>query len=294
MRISVALTTYNRSGGLCRTLESISKQTRLPDELIISDNASQDNTSEIAAQWAPHFKGFKYIRNPENIGMPGNLNKAISETGGDLVVNLHDADRYEPELIERCEALMAQNPSVGMIFWASDRNYMVDRQISPITDGREFFKLHYLGKTSSKIWGTAMVRREVYDKLMPFDARFNAWADVDMWMRISLDWQIGYISDPLMELYDEEGQFKVWNWEKALLIQQMFFLNICRHFEEYPAEMNSALRIQLKTLKLHWWRFVLGRIKNREWSKLFEAPRYYQPYHSYPEIIRPYLGREFY
>ena len=104
--LSVVITTYRRPEGLDRTLTSLSIQTRMPDEVIVSDNASPDHTQEIAKKWAPSFKGFKYLRNQENIGMPGNLNNAINATSGDLIINLHDADRYYPELLEKAEAIL--------------------------------------------------------------------------------------------------------------------------------------------------------------------------------------------
>ena len=63
MRLSVVVTTYNRSGDLDRTLESLSVQTRIPDELIISDDCSIDGTAEIITKWKERFPLLKYNRN---------------------------------------------------------------------------------------------------------------------------------------------------------------------------------------------------------------------------------------
>ncbi|NEP84876.1 MAG: glycosyltransferase family 2 protein, partial [Okeania sp. SIO3B3] len=277
--------TYCRPKGLNRTLESLSKQTRMPDEVIVSDNASPDNTAEIAEKWSPHFNDFRYLRNSENIGMPGNLNNAIAATTGDLIINLHDADVYLPELLEKAEQAMIENDRVGLVFWPAKHNFHLERCIDPVTNGREFFFKHYYLQTSSKIWGTTMVRREAYDKLLPFDPRFKAWADVDMWMRICLDWKIAYLGVPLAEHFVEEGQFRFWNWKKTLLIQDMFFLNIYRHFEGNQIDQNKALNKQLWVLRRLWWRFMIGRIKHAEWQKLFEGPRYFVKYHQMPAIV---------
>ena len=281
--LSVCITTYNRASGLDRTLESLSKQTRMPDELIISDNASPDNTADIAEKWSAHFKNFKYLRNAENVGMPGNLNNAISACSGDFILNLHDADTYQPELIEKTEKLIRQHPEVGIVFWATSSNYKENRGIDRITNGRDFFLKHFFRHTSSKIWGTVLARKEVYDQLMPFDPQFKAWADVDMWMRVCLDWDIAYISDPLMELFKEEGQFRYWDWQKPLFIYQMFFLNIVRHFDDLE-EREKALKRQLLQQRKRWICFMGGKLRRGNLASFARGLRYMPAYFSMPDI----------
>ena len=284
LKITIVLVTYKRPDGLNRTLESIFRQTRQADELIVCDDASEDKTEEVVAKWKMRIPKLRYIKNETNLGMPGNLNKGISMASGDLIINMHDADCYFPELLEKAEAILLENENMGLVFWAFTENYLVDRGLQKITNGRDFFRKHYAGQTSSKIWGTCMVRGEAIRKLMPFDERFNAWADVDMWMRICLDWDVGYLSEPLAELFKEEGQFRFWNWEKTLLIQSMFFLNILRHFE--GEIQRKALAKQLSVQRILWWRFMLARIKHRERRKLFQGPRYFVKYHRMPELVR--------
>ena len=157
-----------------------------------------------------------------------------------------------------------------MVFWPDECAFRLYTDIKTLTDGREFFKKHYLGNTYSNIWGTALVRREVYNELMPFDERFGAWADVDIWMRICLGWEIAYLPEIVVELFEEEGQLRSWNWKKPINIQDMFFANICRHFDE-SSSRNASLKKQLWVKRKVWLKSNLRRILHREFKKIPEG-----------------------
>src|SRR6185295_106084 len=66
---------YNGEKFLLRTLQSVANQTRRPDRLVILDNCSTDSTEEIVRE----FAGIKceFIRNPTNLGLFGNMNRAL-------------------------------------------------------------------------------------------------------------------------------------------------------------------------------------------------------------------------
>lgn len=92
MRISIAMATYNGASYLEEQLQSFLNQARLPDELIITDDCSADETTDIIrcfAERAP-FKVW-WEQNEKKLGYSGNFNKALSYTTGDLVF-LSDQD----------------------------------------------------------------------------------------------------------------------------------------------------------------------------------------------------------
>ncbi len=289
--ISVILVTYARSEGLDATMASLEKQTYPVDEIIICDDYSPDNTKEIGRRWEKRMPNVKYVRNDANMGMPANLNNGMQLATGDLIINLHDGDTYSPEMVERVHIAFQQEPDVGLVFWAAVDNWQEKRGIATVTPGRQFFLKHFFLSTSSKIWGTTAVRREVYNELMPFNDRFGAWADIDMWMRVCLQWDIYYISDPLMDLYDA-GPFRKWNWDKALNIQDMFFLNICRHFDCAKAR-RGALKKQLNIRRKQWLRFMFGRIRHRQFGSLFKGLQYMPRYFHMPAIVDEFEAGEF-
>ena len=114
-RISVCITHYNRPEKLGVTLESLLRQTRMPDEIFLWDDCSPKDPSEIVSKWQDKFPHFKYYRNQTNLNMPGNLNEVLSQATGDFIANLHDADEYHPRLIELWLERLIQYPSAGMV-----------------------------------------------------------------------------------------------------------------------------------------------------------------------------------
>ena len=94
MMISIAMTTFNGESFLKDQLESISNQTYLPDELIISDDCSSDNTIKIIENFidrAPYE--IRLIKNIKNNGFTKNFEIALNACQGDIIF-LADQDDY--------------------------------------------------------------------------------------------------------------------------------------------------------------------------------------------------------
>lgn len=77
--ISVAMCTYNGSKYLEEQLNSIIHQTRQPDEIVICDDRSKDDSIEIAQRTLENWNGIiRIVRNEKNLGFVKNFEKAIS------------------------------------------------------------------------------------------------------------------------------------------------------------------------------------------------------------------------
>lgn len=99
---SVAMATYNGSQYLLEQLESIAHQTQLPDELIVCDDKSSDNTIEILqrfAETAPFI--VKIVQNPINLGFIKNFENAIGRCNGDLVFLSDQDDLWDSTKVEK-------------------------------------------------------------------------------------------------------------------------------------------------------------------------------------------------
>ena len=95
--ISVALATYNGASYLSQQLASIASQTMLPDELVISDDASSDNTIEIAERFAASA-GFpiRIFRNDQSTGFRSNFMTCAERCKSDLVAFCDQDDIWIP------------------------------------------------------------------------------------------------------------------------------------------------------------------------------------------------------
>jgi glycosyltransferase involved in cell wall biosynthesis len=207
--VSICLTTYNRANDLPATIESILNQTFTDWELIICDDFSSDNTFDIVQKYICSDSRIRYFRNSENKKMPGNLNVAITLCRGYFVANIHDGDYYEFTLVEKWLDLLKHNDNVGMVFNAykyfynNGRDKIIRHDLNRINEGRVLFD--YLSTTfSSAPWGTVMVPKRVYDEMGLFDHNFGFISDVEMWLRISTKYKIGYIDEPLIHLKQRE------------------------------------------------------------------------------------------
>jgi glycosyltransferase involved in cell wall biosynthesis len=81
--VSVCIPCYNGEKFIGSTVESILNQTLVDFEIIIVDDASSDRT--VAVAQAYRDKRIRLIRNPLNLGMGGNWNKAVSHSRGKYV-----------------------------------------------------------------------------------------------------------------------------------------------------------------------------------------------------------------
>lgn len=111
MKVSIAMATYNGAQYLQEQLNSFKNQTQLPDELIVTDDCSTDETEQIISEFAKTAP-FTVIfsRNEKNLGYCGNFNAALMQTSGDLVFLSDQDDVWFPEKIEYMVALAEKNP----------------------------------------------------------------------------------------------------------------------------------------------------------------------------------------
>jgi glycosyltransferase involved in cell wall biosynthesis len=96
MRMSVALCTFNGERYLLEQLESIARQTRLPDELVVCDDASEDGTAAIVGRFADRA-GFKlsFCQNADRLGVTQNFAQAFSLCSGDIIVPCDQDDLWD-------------------------------------------------------------------------------------------------------------------------------------------------------------------------------------------------------
>ena len=101
-KISVVLTTYNGKQHIVELLDSIANQTVLPDEVIIADDQSTDNTVNIVKEYIEIHKlenWFVYV-NPINLGWQKNFKEAISRATGDYIFLADQDDIWMSKKIE--------------------------------------------------------------------------------------------------------------------------------------------------------------------------------------------------
>lgn len=127
--VSIAMTVFNAGPFLTKSLESVLAQTYENFELIISDNASEDGSSEICQEFAKRDSRIKYSRNCSNIGPVRNGFKVIDSCSGDFIMPAADHDVYHPDFISRLLDMLQQDESVVLAY---PRTLYIDENDHPL------------------------------------------------------------------------------------------------------------------------------------------------------------------
>ena len=111
-RLSVGLPVYNSSAYVAESIEAILGQTFTDFDLIISDNASTDDTGDICRRYLKQDPRIRYFRQPRNIGLSPNHNFCVEQSEAELFKWAAGDDLYARDLLEKCVAALDENPKV--------------------------------------------------------------------------------------------------------------------------------------------------------------------------------------
>lgn len=112
--LTVVIPNYNHAQFLLTNLEALFAQSRLPEEVIVIDDASTDNSLEVLEAFARDRPLLRIIRNPENKGTEYGCNLGLKEAKSDYVFWSAADDFVKPGFVEKCMRLLAQHPEAGL------------------------------------------------------------------------------------------------------------------------------------------------------------------------------------
>ena len=111
-RLIIGMPIYNGETFLPESLEALLGQSYEDFELIISDNASTDQSAEICLRYAKQDSRIRYVRQPRNIGMVPNHNFVLGQARSELFKWASDDDLYARDLLRRCVDALDEYPHV--------------------------------------------------------------------------------------------------------------------------------------------------------------------------------------
>ena len=111
--LSVVIATRNRERWLTDALESLTRQTRPPDEIIVVDNASEDNTREAVSQFQ-HRLPVKYVFEGKK-GIPYARNCGVKLAKGDIIAFLDDDSSADENWLRYIEMPFIRDPNIGIV-----------------------------------------------------------------------------------------------------------------------------------------------------------------------------------
>jgi len=121
---------YNGERFIREQLDSFVRQTRLPDELVISDNVSSDRTVEIIRDFAARAPfPVRLFINDSNIGVSKNFERAMLKCAGEIIFLCDCDDVWYPEKIRIMEDGLANSPHAALAVCDAD---IVDAALKPL------------------------------------------------------------------------------------------------------------------------------------------------------------------
>lgn len=183
LQISIALCTYNGEKYLREQLDCFANQTRLPDEVVISDDGSTDRTMEILEGWASEVSfPVKIRRNEKNLGYARNFQETILRCTGDIVFPSDQDDWWFPEKLEKMEEVFLEKPETtfvacGMQFSNSRLEPYSDEEMRWRNLTRPETAFAY-GMVQTAIGCGMAFRSDLLKKVFPMP---ESWAH-DMWL----------------------------------------------------------------------------------------------------------------
>jgi glycosyltransferase involved in cell wall biosynthesis len=115
-RVSIGLPVYNGEKYLKCAIDSILDQTFQDFELIVSDNASTDQTEAICREYIEHDLRIRYYRLPNNLGVIKNFNRVFELSKGELFRWATADDFIDPRLVEKCVKVLDAEPETVLCY----------------------------------------------------------------------------------------------------------------------------------------------------------------------------------
>ena len=261
LRISIALCTFNGAAYLSNQLRSILDQTRKPDEVVIFDDNSTDDTVPIIRRFAVAAGlSVSVSMNPRTIGPAENFALAIAACSGDVIALCDQDDIWLPRKLELIEAEFVKNPNLGVVFTDAE---ICDENAEPL--GYRLWKS--IGLTPS--YQTQLLRGKAFEVIlrqnvvtgatMAFSSRFKSlllpigsgWMH-DGWIAllVSAIAPVAIINKPLIQ-YRQHPQQSVGALRRTLYQQFLNARKMDRQVFQDHADMYQSAYDHLRALAGH-------------------------------------------
>lgn len=237
--ISCVVASYNYGDFLIEAVESVLTQTISPDEILITDDCSDDDTQLIAQGYVKKYPNLiAYNRNDENMGIVDHFNKAISLTNGDYVFFLGADNRLVSNYVEECAKLLDSHSNIAVAYtdysyFGSRAKLTYDKVISERKGGvvlNTLYKVKFPEFDENKqlveeikkinfIHGSSMYKRKVFDEVGGYVKSLKA-EDYNFFKRVV---EKGYMAKKVTNTNLEYRQHNIGQANNIVGLQQKVF-----------------------------------------------------------------------
>lgn len=206
--VSVVIPAYNAAGTLPKAMESVLDQTHEDLELIVVDDASEDETGKIVKKYEKQDPRVKYIRHKKNRERSATRNTGIKNATGSFIAFLDSDDKWLPEKLEKqlsylrrkgddwkgvyCRTIKIEDRSDNPIseFWDKIGENL------PREGGRNLIKSVLLDRVTN-CGSTFLGKKKTIQRIGGFDTSLDMHEDWEFLIRFLKVGKIGYLDEAL-------------------------------------------------------------------------------------------------
>ncbi len=280
-KICVVMPVYNGGKYLREAIDSILAQSYDNFEFIIIDDGSTDNTWMILNDYDD--VRIQLVRNEENIGMAGSLNKGLALARGEFIARMDADDVSLPERLEKQVRFLNSNPHIGAVgsfAYKIDASGRIIGETRPPTDP-------YLVE-----WGlcfdnylchpTFMFRKSTFTQVGGYSEKKWHSEDYDLWSRMVGITRISNLPDRLLlyrhhqesvgsKYFEVQKKMSALNTQEYVsrLIGKQISTDLINKFRFSPQELTTKDLFQLSDIILDLYALFRRRnISNLEFNKI--------------------------
>lgn len=245
LSLTIAIPTYKRCKSVVALVNSIIPQLSDRDELIVVDDGSQDDTSDILGKIA----GVKLISNLSNEGMLKTWNKCLTSGTHDWICIIHDDDTIESDALKTIRKTISQVQKPALIGHSHAGGEDLDNCLRyRFVEAGSWAALHPLAIPSG-----VTIHKDIIKEVGLFDERFQYSADIEYFSRICAKFTSIVIENPRIvsfNLHSENYEYKTWG--KPDFLTQLEEIEKCiitysglsgeKASEYFQNKMNSYVR----------------------------------------------------
>ncbi len=201
--ISVVIPAYNYAQYLAPCIESVLAQSFAPAEVVVVDDASTDDTPEVARAFGDRVS---YVRHERNSGLSASRNTGIRNTSAELITFLDADDLMKPDNLLMKSRRFVEYPTARLVFSNVD---VIDASgkflgVARPQDGARLLSqpqlMAMLLERNPFFASSAVVARQCFQVAGGFDEQLRHAEDWDMWLRLAATFDGFWEDAPLLEL----------------------------------------------------------------------------------------------
>ncbi|HPC35526.1 MAG TPA: glycosyltransferase [Candidatus Marinimicrobia bacterium] len=194
-KVSVIIPTYNREACLERAIVSVLNQTYRNFELIVIDDGSTDNTSRIIHRYKNKIRYYSQLHS----GVSTARNLGLEKSEGTWVAFLDSDDYWLPRKLERQMQCLAENPK-WLVLQTDEKWIRNGVVVNPTKKHQKYSGWIFAQCLPLCIVSPSavIVHQKVFNDVGVFDESLPVCEDYDLWLRVSLKYEIGLLPEKLI------------------------------------------------------------------------------------------------